>query len=50
MELNILERIVAGSEEPGPLDLPLLQRVTENFSEERKIGVGRRGDVYKVTY
>ncbi|XP_039823000.1 cysteine-rich receptor-like protein kinase 21 isoform X2 [Panicum virgatum] len=47
MELNILERIVAGSDEPDHLDLPLLQRVTENFSEKRKIGVGRWGDVYK---
>jgi hypothetical protein len=50
MELNILERIVAGSEEPGHLDLPLLQRATENFSEKRKIGVVGRGEVYKVTY
>jgi serine/threonine protein kinase len=47
MELNILERIVAGSEEPGHLDLPLLQRATENFSEKRKIGVVGRGEVYK---
>lgn len=50
MELNILERIVAGSEELGHLDLPLLQRVTENYSEKRKIGVGGWGEVYKVTY
>ncbi|RLM70060.1 hypothetical protein C2845_PM17G06520 [Panicum miliaceum] len=48
MELNILERIVAGSEEPGYLDLPLLQRVTDNFSEKRKIGVGGWGEVYKL--
>jgi hypothetical protein len=49
MELNILERVVAGSEEPSHLDLSLLQSITENFSEQRKIGVGGCGEVYKVT-
>jgi len=49
MELNILERVVAGSEEPSHLDLSLLQSITENFSKQRKIGVGGCGEVYKVT-
>ena len=49
MDLNILERVVAGSEEPSHLDLSLLQSITENFSEQRKIGVGGCGEVYKVT-
>ncbi|CAN6371443.1 unnamed protein product [Urochloa humidicola] len=47
MELNILERIVAGIEEPSHLDLPLLHRVTENFAEDNRIGTGGCGDVYK---
>ncbi|CAL4981721.1 unnamed protein product [Urochloa decumbens] len=47
MELNILERILAGSEEPNHLDLPLVQRITENFSEKKRIGVGGCGEVYK---
>ena len=46
---HILERVVAGSEEPSHLDLSLLQSITENFSEQRKIGVGGCGEVYKVT-
>jgi hypothetical protein len=37
MELNILERIVNGSEEPGHLDLALLQSITENFSKKKKL-------------
>jgi hypothetical protein len=36
MELNILERIVNGSEEPSHLDLALLQSITENFSRKKK--------------
>ena len=49
MDLNILERVIAGSEEPSHLDLSLLQSITENFSEQRKIGVGGCGEGYKVT-
>ncbi|RCV37731.1 hypothetical protein SETIT_8G086300v2 [Setaria italica] len=47
MELNILERIVDGSEEPSHLDLLLLQSITDNFSEKQRIGVGGCGEVYK---
>ncbi|RCV37781.1 hypothetical protein SETIT_8G089800v2 [Setaria italica] len=47
MELNILERIVAGREEPSHLDLPLLYSVTESFSKNRRIGQGGCGEVYK---
>jgi hypothetical protein len=50
MELNILERIVNGSEEPSHLDLALLQSVTENFSKNKEIGSGGCGIVYKVIY
>ncbi|KAK8447555.1 hypothetical protein SEVIR_8G091300v4 [Setaria viridis] len=46
MELNILERIVAGREEPSHLDLPLLYSVTESFSKNRRIGQGGCGEVY----
>ncbi|XP_066337799.1 cysteine-rich receptor-like protein kinase 41 [Miscanthus floridulus] len=46
MDLNTLERVVAGSEEPSHLDLSLLQSITENFSEQRRIGVGGCGEVY----
>ncbi|CAL4990444.1 unnamed protein product [Urochloa decumbens] len=49
MELNILERIVDGSEEPGYVDLPLLQSITENFSEKKRIGFGGCGEVYEGT-
>ncbi|WVZ53205.1 hypothetical protein U9M48_004178 [Paspalum notatum var. saurae] len=47
VELNLLERIVAGTEEPSHLDLTLLENITENFSERKKIGNGGCGDVYK---
>ena len=50
MELNIVERIVNGSEEPSHLDLALLHSITENFSEKKKIGSGGCGIVYKVIY
>jgi hypothetical protein len=50
MELNILEHIVNGSEEPSHLDLALLQSVTENFSKNKEIGSGACGIVYKIIY
>jgi hypothetical protein len=50
MELNILEHIVNGSEEPSHLDLALLQSVMENFSKNKEIGSGGCGIVYKIIY
>ena len=48
MEHNVLERILAGSESPMALPFSILQSITEGFSEERKIGEGGFGEVYKV--
>ncbi|XBI77634.1 hypothetical protein VPH35_070702 [Triticum aestivum] len=44
---SVLERILNGIEEPNDLPLALLQRITNNFSPERKIGQGGFGAVYK---
>jgi len=45
---NELEQILLdGSAEPTNLPLALLQHITENFAENRKIGQGAFGDVYK---
>lgn len=43
---NVLERVLAGDENPTNLPLALLQDITGNFSEERKIGEGGFGKVY----
>lgn len=43
----MLERIFDGAEDPRDLPFELLQGITNNFSEERKIGQGGFGDVYK---
>jgi len=45
---NVLERVLAGDENPTNLPLALLQDITGNFSEERKIGEGGFGKVYMV--
>ncbi|KAI4979366.1 hypothetical protein ZWY2020_016119 [Hordeum vulgare] len=44
---SVLERILNGEEEPKDLPLPLLQHITRYFSEERRIGHGGFGVVYK---
>uniref|UniRef100_A0A8R7UWX4 non-specific serine/threonine protein kinase n=1 Tax=Triticum urartu TaxID=4572 RepID=A0A8R7UWX4_TRIUA len=43
----LLERILNGDEDPKDLPLPLLQSITDDFSEDRKIGHGGFGEVYK---
>ena len=45
---NVLERILSGHEKPRDLALALLQDITENFSDDRKIGNGGFAEVYKV--
>lgn len=34
--------------DPECIPFYLLQQITDNFSEERKLGTGTYGDVYKV--
>jgi len=45
---NVLQHILSGLKKPTNLALALLQEITENFSEDRKIGKGGFADVYKV--
>ena len=47
---RLLERILDGAEDPTDLPLALLQDITDNFSEERIIGQGGFGVVYKVQF
>lgn len=47
-DIKILERIYAGTEEPKHLPLRILERITGGFSDDRKIGAGGFGEVYKV--
>jgi hypothetical protein len=47
-ELNVLERILEGSERPSNLSYPLLQFITENFSVERRVGQNDFGEYFKV--
>lgn len=47
---DVLERILDRSEKPNHLPLPILARITDDFSDERKIGEGGFGVVYKVKY
>ncbi|XP_037451719.1 cysteine-rich receptor-like protein kinase 41 [Triticum dicoccoides] len=44
---TLLERILNGDEEPKDLPLALLQSITNDFSDDRKIGQGGFGAVYK---
>ncbi|XP_066337409.1 receptor like protein kinase S.2-like isoform X3 [Miscanthus floridulus] len=46
-DLNVLEHIVEGSENPSNLSYPLLQFITENFSDKRKIGHNELGECFK---
>ncbi|KAL6880305.1 hypothetical protein ACP4OV_011870 [Aristida adscensionis] len=46
-ELSALERMVERSEKPSNLSLSVLKYITNDFSEERKIGKGGCGEVYK---
>lgn len=46
-EYHALERILAGEEDPRDLPLQLLKNITQNFSEDRRIGGGGFGEVYK---
>ncbi|CAN6374291.1 unnamed protein product [Urochloa humidicola] len=46
-ELETLERILDGRQEPSNLKLPLLECITDNFSCKYRIGGGGCGDVYK---
>jgi len=48
VDCSILKDILAGSEKPRHLPLEILTSITDNFSEDRKIGRGGFSDVYKV--
>ncbi|KAK1625925.1 hypothetical protein QYE76_000240 [Lolium multiflorum] len=43
---DVLKRILDGVEDPRDLPLALLQKITGNFSGDRKIGQGAFGEVY----
>lgn len=49
-EDNVLERVLARTKEPTRLSFRILARITNNFSDERKIGEGGFGVVYKVKF
>ncbi|CAM0878794.1 unnamed protein product [Alopecurus aequalis] len=46
-DASVLERRLKGDEDPEDLPLELLQSITNDFSEDRKIGRGGFGAVYK---
>jgi len=46
-DANVLERILDGAEDPTNLSLQLLKDITGNFSEDRKIGQGGFGEVFR---
>jgi hypothetical protein len=51
MPANVLDQMVHDiSAEPISIPLALLQDITENFADERKIGQGGFGVVYKVIF
>nr|XP_034582982.1 probable serine/threonine-protein kinase PBL23 [Setaria viridis]XP_034582983.1 probable serine/threonine-protein kinase PBL23 [Setaria viridis] len=45
--LESLGRVLDGSKKPGTLKLPVLSHITDNFSDNRKIGEGGCSHVYK---
>jgi len=45
---DVLERILARTEDPRDLPLETLKSITKDFSEERRIGSGGFGVVYEV--
>ena len=47
-DTDVLKRILVRSEEPKDLPLEFLKKITDGFSEDRRIGVGGFGEVYKV--
>uniref|UniRef100_A0ACD5X1R3 Uncharacterized protein n=1 Tax=Avena sativa TaxID=4498 RepID=A0ACD5X1R3_AVESA len=47
IEYDVLEHILDGTMEPTNLPFELLKNITNNFSEEQKIGQGGFGSVYK---
>jgi hypothetical protein len=47
---DVLKRILDGAEDPKDLPLALLQKITGNFSGDRKIGQGAFGEVYMVQF
>ncbi|EMS65055.1 Putative coatomer subunit beta'-3 [Triticum urartu] len=48
MEYDMLEHILEGKEKPTNLSFALLKKITDDFSEEREIGQGGFGTVYKI--
>ena len=50
LQQDDLEHILCGEKKPGSLDLQLLRQITGNFSDDRRIGKGGCGQVYKVKY
>lgn len=48
MELNFLQSVIEGTKEPSKLPFHLLQLITDNFSEEQRIGSGGFSGIFKV--